>query len=123
GNGKISGLYNEYNVLKNSAATSIQNTKTTGATVATIKINEAKGTHIKSVNDKKTALLNSMDAEFAGVYAFGIAELNEVGNQALKYANDDLTPFVNGKGSEALGELPTELTNVTNNAKLELQVA
>src|SRR5690606_8943720 len=87
------------------------------------KINSAKDTHVNSVNTKKTEVLNSMNAQFEGVRAFGIAELEKVGSQAVQYATNDLTPFVAGEGSTALADLETELNGVTNTAKQTLQTA
>ncbi|WP_172371498.1 hypothetical protein [Sporosarcina jiandibaonis] len=131
-NGKIPGLVNEYNGLKNTATNSINTSGETGTAVATSRINEQKDEHITAINKQKTAIAEHMATQFNELSSYAEGLINEAGAAGLQYATTDLTTHTGAKGEAAVkalkndleivkGEAVSQLQSAINNAKSELQ--
>jgi hypothetical protein len=121
--GRINGLATEYEGLKTAAGTSISTDGTNANTLASGNIETATQEHINSINAKQTQIEGYMDGQFAALKFAANGLINQAGNAALGYANNDLTTFTGAKGDAARSTLTTELEADTATAVSELELA
>lgn len=120
---KVPGLVKEYNALKKDAADSISGTGTTATTNASNAINNAKQEHLDALAAQKQAIENQLQSNFDGIQQTANTIIGQVGQQALTYANNDLTKLTGDKGSAAINQLTTDLNKSSDDAVKELQDA
>lgn len=121
--GRINGLATEYEGLKTAAGTSISTDGANATTLASGNIDTATQEHIDSINAKQTQIEGYMNGQFAALKFAANGLINQAGNAALRYANNDLTNFTGDKGVAARATLTTGLEADTTAAVAELEQA
>ena len=121
--GRINGLATEYNGLKTAAGTSISTDGTNATNTASGNIETETQEHIDAINAKQTQIETYMNGQFAALKFAANGLINQAGNAALGYANNDLTTFTGAKGDAALATLTSDLDSDTDDAVAELEQA
>ncbi|PUB09841.1 hypothetical protein [Paenisporosarcina sp. OV554] len=121
--GRINGLATEYEGLKTAAGSSISTDGTNATNTASGNIETETQGHIDSINAKQTQIEGYMNGQFAALKFAANGLINQAGNAALGYANNDLTIFTGAKGDAARATLTSELEADTTAAVSELEQA
>jgi len=117
------GLMEEYGVLKTGATTKINDKEFASRTNANTKIDSELQGHIDSIGTKKASLEGYMNVELANLLEDAEDYIFAEGTALSNRASADMEAHTDGKGSEALITLNTELTNTTNQAVSDLRQA
>jgi hypothetical protein len=120
---KVPALAKEYNGLKTSASNSINTTRELSTGVADSKIKAAKKDHLDSLAAQRKAIEDHLKSQFDGIQQTADTIIGQVGEEAIKYANKDLTSYTGTAGSNALTQLNKDLTKASDDAVKELQDA
>ena len=121
--GEINGWANEYVSLRTAAGTSIDNDRIAANDLASDNIDTRTQEHITSINTTQADIESYMNRQFRTLFSDANVVINQAGDLALSYANDDLTDFTGTEGDDARDELTEALGTKKNEAVLELQQA
>lgn len=120
---QLPDLLDEYNGLKAVAEFDIGFTKDTETGRATDAINNAKNSHLASLSSAQAEIMAGMDLAFNNVYQEGWMRIQQAGDEAVRYATNDLTAFTGEHGAAAIGEMTSELNAVKEQAVSDLEDA
>lgn len=121
GEGKVDGLLTEYNGLKEDASNKIGE-RGEFVTAATNKGIEASArNHIDSIKEQKAHIESYLSSQFKSLKDFAAGLINETGQKALEYANEDLKKHANAAGSEAQKKMIEDVKATTENAVNDLE--
>jgi hypothetical protein len=115
------GLKTEYNNLRSSVTTDINDERDGQVTAKTTSINGTKDVYVNQVKDKEAAISAGMQSQFDAIFTYAQGVIKSTGNQALAYANKDLTDLSGKNGSDALEAVNTQLSQVQAAAKSDLE--
>ena len=128
----VQGWATEYVGLRAAAGTSIDNDRIAANELASNNIDTRTQEHINSINATQTEIEGYITRQFRTLYTEANGVINQAGDLALSYANDDLTDFTGDEGdaardslTETLGAKQTqaveELRQAISDAQTELQ--
>lgn len=120
---KVPGLTKEYNTIKTGAGTDINTAKDSKTGEANSSIQNAAQSRIDNVNKQKDAIKANMNAQFAQLFAEAQMAINQAGDSAYAWAQNDLGKYTSDNGAKALAEMDTELTATKKKAVDDLSKA
>ena len=121
--GKVPGLYNEYNGLKKEGTDFINTAGTEKTAEGAANINSAKDEHITAVQTKEDEIQRYMSGQFEGLYAAAQEIINETANKGYTWAENDLSKKYGADGKAATDRVNADLTKVKNAAVTDLESA
>lgn len=121
GNSKIDGLVAEYNGLKDNTTTKLteRGNKTTDATNKGIQ-DTASG-HIDAIKNQKAEIEKHLESQFKTLSDFAAGLINESGQKALDYANEDLKNHAGEVSDKVKGEMTEKVNKTTAQAVADLE--
>ncbi|TFJ94423.1 hypothetical protein [Lentibacillus salicampi] len=123
GEGKIPGIAEEYAGVKDDASADMDATRADETSSSLHEIDAAKDGHIESVESTKEEILQGMEKEFYDIYMAGWLDIQELGDEAIAFADDDLTQYTEDAGDRAVEQVTTDLTDAKDEAVSELEDA
>lgn len=116
-------LLAEYDGMKAGAGQSIDMTRDSEIAGSTTAINNAKISHLNSLDAAKVKILAGMDKQFTDLFIHEHGRIQEAGDRALQAAEADLNRYTDNKGSAAIEEVTTQLNAVKEQAVSDLEQA
>lgn len=86
-------------------------------------IEQAKQTHLDSLEEAKQDIHGEMSQRFYNVFVDGMAEIKRLGDDASIFINNDLREHFGNKQEEAFTQITDELTTAKEDAVSELEEA
>lgn len=123
GESQIPGLVDEYDGVKEDASADIDAARADETSNSIDEITAAKDDHIGSVEGTKEEIMKGMDQEFYDVFMAGWMEIQRLGDEAIAYADSDLTQYTGDEGEAAVEQVTTDLTAAKGEAVSELEDA
>lgn len=123
GKSKVPGLASEYNGLKVGATGEINATRDSEIGNAVTEINAAKDSHIDAVESTKEEIVDNMGLQFNNVFQEAWLKMNQLAEQGVAYAENDLTSYTGTKGEAAVAQVTEDLNAAKVSAVTELEEA
>lgn len=119
--GKVEGLTVEYKGLKTDATNSINEKGVAQAGVANKNIEKLSREHIDAIKDQQAHINTYLSGQFDSLSIFAKGLINQAGDDALKYAKNDLGEYTGAAGNAANEKVKTDVKAVTNEAIKDLE--
>lgn len=121
GLGKIDGLVAEYDGLKADATNRINDAGKVGTDATNKNVDNRAGEHIDAIKQQKIEIENHLSDQFQSLRDFAAGLINETGQAALDYANEDLKNHANAVGSETKDKMTKDINANTAKAINDLE--
>ncbi|HJF33335.1 MAG TPA: hypothetical protein K8V56_16350, partial [Sporosarcina psychrophila] len=119
--GKVEGLTVEYKGLKTDATNSINEKGVAQAGVANKNIEKLSREHIDAIKDQQAHINTYLSGQFDSLSIFAKGLINQAGDDALKYAKNDLGEYTGAAGNAANEKVKTDVKAVTTQAISDLE--
>ncbi|MFJ7972075.1 hypothetical protein [Psychrobacillus sp. NPDC096389] len=113
----------EYNKMKTGASNSIDIGRETSTAVANSNIEKELKDHKAALAKKRKELEGYADTEFNKLFEAEKKKLHDLGVEAARQADADMSAHTSAEGKAALGTLNMELQETTNKAVADLEEA
>ena len=120
---KAKGLLNEYNTLREGAASEIDTSKTTNTNNSKTDIENAVAEHITSVEFSQAEINKYMEGQFNVISKAASDAMNNTADGITDFTTKDLTKLTGEKGKSALAHVNTELGQSKTDATAALNTA
>ena len=121
GLGKIDGLVTEYEGLKTNAFDRINSTGKVGTDATNKGVDRSAGEHIDAIKQQKIEIEKYLSGQFQSLRDFSAGLINETGQAALDYANEDLKNHANAVGSDTKDKMTKDINENTAKAINDLE--
>lgn len=121
GLGKIDGLVTEYDGLKTNAFDRINSTGKVGTDATNKGVDRMAGEHIDAIKEQKMEIEKHLSGQFQSLRDFAAGLINETGQAALDYANEDLKNHANAVGSDTKDKMTKDINANTARAVNDLE--
>ena len=121
--GQKAAATTKYNAMKTGATTKIDDKRKTSTATANTNINKELEEHKKAIEKKKSELETYADTEFRKLFEAEKKKIHDLGVEAARQADADMSAHTATQGTAALTTLNTELQATSDQAVVDLEAA